>query len=199
MSTDRVTWRLLAPSARRRADSRTRCETRIEKVLKMMKAPTTIAMTAKVVRKIEMTSRNWPIWSWVSFTTSSPVTPAKPSGATASAAAASSACETPSAAVSATLVKASWPSRKISCASAVSSSTRVAPAVPPPLKSAVPTSVKVRRVSPRVGTIIVTSSPTAYDPRSADDVSRVISPGSDGHSPAVSSRICSPAMFSVGA
>ncbi len=57
-STDRVTWRLLAPSARSSADSRTRWETRIEKVLKMMNAPTTIAITAKVVRKIEMTSRN---------------------------------------------------------------------------------------------------------------------------------------------
>ena len=97
ISTDRVTCFLLAPSARSSADSRTRWETRIEKVLKMMKAPTTIAITAKVVRKKEMTSRNWPIWSWVSLTTSSPVTAVKPSGATAAAAAASSAWETPSA------------------------------------------------------------------------------------------------------
>ena len=51
ISTDRVTCFLLAPRARSSADSRTRCETRIEKVLKMMKAPTTIAITAKVVRK----------------------------------------------------------------------------------------------------------------------------------------------------
>ena len=51
MSTERVTCPLLAPSARRRADSRTRCDTRIEKVLKMMKAPTTIAITANVTRK----------------------------------------------------------------------------------------------------------------------------------------------------
>ena len=126
----------------------------------MMKAPTTIAITAKVVRKMEMTSRNWPIWSWVSSTTLSPVTAVKPSGATAAAASASSVWETPSAAVSATLVNASSPPRKISCASAVSSSTSVAPAVPPPLKSAVPTRVNVRRGSwPSVGTIIVTVSP----------------------------------------
>ena len=51
MRTDRVTWRRLAPRARSSADSRTRCETRIEKVLKMMKAPTTIAITAKAIRK----------------------------------------------------------------------------------------------------------------------------------------------------
>ena len=107
-----------------------------------------------------MTSRNWPSCSWVSSTTSSPVTAVKPSGTTAPAASASSAWETPSAAVRATLVKASAPSRKISCASAVSSSTRVAPAVPPPLKSAVPTRVNVRRGS-SVGTIIVTVSPTS--------------------------------------
>ena len=49
----------------------------------MMKAPTTIAITANAIRKMEMTSRNWPIWSWVSSTTLSPVTAVKPSGATA--------------------------------------------------------------------------------------------------------------------
>src|SRR5829696_6468206 len=118
-STERVTCFLLAPRARSSADSRTRCETRIEKVLKMMQAPTTIAITAKVVRKIEMTSRNWPICSCVSLTTLSPVTAVKPSGTTASATSTSWVCETPSAPVSETLVKASCPSRKISCAAAV--------------------------------------------------------------------------------
>ena len=107
-----------------------------------------------------MTSRNWPSCCWLSLATSSPVTAVNPSGATAAAARASSSCDTPSAAVSRTRVNASWPSRKMSWASAVSSSTSEAPAVPPPLKSAVPTRVNVRRGLP-LGTNMVTVSPTS--------------------------------------
>ena len=199
--TERVTCFLLAPRARSSADSRTRWDTRIEKVLKMMNAPTTIAITAKVVRKIEMTSRNWPIWSWVSLTTLSPVTAVKPSGATAAAAAASSFCETPSAPVRETLVKASSPPRKISCASAVSSRTRVAPAVPPPLKSAVPTRVNVRRGSllsvgddHRDGVADLVAAALRRG-RVERDLAGLLGPAARRRA----ARICSPAMFSPGA
>ena len=107
-----------------------------------------------------MTSRNWPICSSDSSITSCPVTAVKPSGRTVLAASASSVWLTPSAAVRLTVVKASSPSRKRSCAALVSSSARVAPAVPPPLKLEVPTSSNVWRSSP-VGSRRVTSSPTS--------------------------------------
>ncbi len=56
-STDRITWPREAPSVRSSANSRIRCATVIEKVLKMMNAPTNSAMPPKissaVVRKPE--------------------------------------------------------------------------------------------------------------------------------------------------
>ena len=51
-STDRATWRRLAPIARSRASSRLRWATRIEKVLTMRNAPTVSAMPAKTRRKV---------------------------------------------------------------------------------------------------------------------------------------------------
>ena len=42
-TTDRTTWPRVAPSVRSRPNSRVRCATVIEKVLKMMKAPTNSA------------------------------------------------------------------------------------------------------------------------------------------------------------
>ena len=50
--TARFTWRRLAPSARRSASSRLRCATSMLNVLKMMKDPTKIEMTAKTSRKM---------------------------------------------------------------------------------------------------------------------------------------------------
>ena len=49
-STERNTWRRLAPTIRRSANSRVRCPTVIEKVLKMVKPPTNRAMRAKITR-----------------------------------------------------------------------------------------------------------------------------------------------------
>ena len=71
---------------------------------------------------------------------------------------------TPGAAVSATLVKTSLPPRKTSWAPSVEKISSVAPAVPPPLNSAVPAIVK-RLAAPSIesplGAITVTSSPTS--------------------------------------
>ena len=49
-------WRLLAPSARSRPFSRVRCATVIENVLKIMKAPTSRATTAKISMKVLKTA-----------------------------------------------------------------------------------------------------------------------------------------------
>ena len=51
-STERVTCRFDAPSARSRASSRLRWATRIENVLTIRKAPTTSEMPAKMSRKV---------------------------------------------------------------------------------------------------------------------------------------------------
>ena len=51
-STEAMRWERLAPSARSRPSSRVRWATRIEKVLKMMKAPTSRATAAKSIRAV---------------------------------------------------------------------------------------------------------------------------------------------------
>ncbi len=51
-STDVTRWRRLAPTARSRPSSRVRWATRIEKVLKMMKAPTRRATAANMSRAV---------------------------------------------------------------------------------------------------------------------------------------------------
>ena len=56
-TTEASTWRRLAPRARSSASSRVRCATRIEKVLAMMKAPTTSATAANTSRKMEKNDR----------------------------------------------------------------------------------------------------------------------------------------------
>ncbi len=58
------TWRRVAPSARTIANSRIRWATVIEKVLKMMKAPTS---TAAPARASSAGVRNEPIWSLMSL------------------------------------------------------------------------------------------------------------------------------------
>ena len=65
-STDRSTCRLLAPMVRSMANSRMRCETVIEKVLKMMNPPTNTAAPANAsssgVRKLLMLPATWSVW-----------------------------------------------------------------------------------------------------------------------------------------
>ena len=96
ISTERVTWPLLAPSARIRASSRVRCATRIENVLKMMKAPTNSATAAKTSRKVFRKPRP----SWMSLACSSaswvPVIASVPAGIAAATRSRSSSCPTPS-------------------------------------------------------------------------------------------------------
>ena len=53
-STDARTWRLLAPSALSRPFSLVRCATVMKNVLKIINAPTSSAMTAKISRKVPM-------------------------------------------------------------------------------------------------------------------------------------------------
>ncbi len=73
-STDPVTWRLDAPSARSRASSRLRWATRIEKVLTIRNAPTTSEMPAKISRKVCMNPMACRSSEAVSSAASSPVT-----------------------------------------------------------------------------------------------------------------------------
>ena len=99
ISTDRVTWRLVAPSARSSASSRLRCATRIENVLTIRNAPTTSEMPAKinknVVRNVTASSRSVA----ASSAAVSPVTASNPSGSRGAMARRSSSWLTPSAAV----------------------------------------------------------------------------------------------------
>ena len=53
ISTERKTWRRLAPTIRSRASSRVRWPTMIEKVLKMVKPPTNREMKAKTNSAVE--------------------------------------------------------------------------------------------------------------------------------------------------
>ena len=62
-STARRTWPRLAPSIRISASSRVRWATSIENVLKMMKAPTNSAISAKVSRKVLKNARPSLTWS----------------------------------------------------------------------------------------------------------------------------------------
>ena len=58
-STDRNTWRRLAPTIRSRASSRVRCPTMIENVLKMVNAPTNSEMNAKTSSAVEKNDSAW--------------------------------------------------------------------------------------------------------------------------------------------
>ena len=160
-STDQVTCRFEAPSARSSASSRLRCATRIENVLTIRKAPTTSAMPAKisrnVVRKLTACSRS----EADSSAAVSPVTASVRAGSTRAAWSRSSAWLTPSRAVTHTSVKASLPPRKRSCAVAVSNDASVAPFSDPPCrKPAIPTSRGVS-VAWAVAVTSRTSSPTS--------------------------------------
>ena len=78
--TEPSTWRLLAPSARSRPFSRVRCATVIENVLKIMNAPTSSAMIAKIIMNV----LKKPIACWnescISLVTVAPVTASIPCG-----------------------------------------------------------------------------------------------------------------------
>ena len=58
-STERKSWRRLAPTMRSRASSRVRWPTMIEKVLKMVKPPTNREMKAKISRAVEKKDSAW--------------------------------------------------------------------------------------------------------------------------------------------
>ena len=58
-STERNTWRRLAPTTRSRASSRVRCPTVMEKVLKIVKAPTNSEMKANTSKAVEKNERAW--------------------------------------------------------------------------------------------------------------------------------------------
>ncbi len=58
-NTERNTWRRLAPTIRRRASSRVRCPTRIEKVLKMVNPPTNSEMKANTNNAVEKNPSAW--------------------------------------------------------------------------------------------------------------------------------------------
>ena len=79
-STERNTWRRLAPTIRSRASSRVRCPTMIENVLKMVNPPTNREMNAKTRRAVEKNESAWLTELVCSFTTVWPVTTSTPGG-----------------------------------------------------------------------------------------------------------------------
>ncbi len=82
-STDRVTWRRDAPSARNSASSRLRWATRIENVLMMRKEPTNRAIPAKISRKVLMNDSALLMLFCDSLAAASPVIASKPRGSRA--------------------------------------------------------------------------------------------------------------------
>ena len=108
-STDRVTWRRPAPSARSMASSRLRWATRIENVLMMRNEPTNRAMPAKTSRKMlmKLSALLMPVAD--SFATALPVTASNPVGSLACTAAARSSALVPSFAVTQASVNSSLP------------------------------------------------------------------------------------------
>ena len=89
--TERVIWPRLAPIARSRASSRPRWATRIEKVLTMMKEPTSRAMPAKTSRKVVMKPSASCTCVAVRSATAAPVSAVYPFGVIAAASFATSA------------------------------------------------------------------------------------------------------------
>ncbi len=77
--TERNTCRRLAPTIRSSASSRVRCPTMIEKVLRMVKAPTKSEMKAKTSSAVEKNDSAWLIWLVASLATVCPVTTSTPS------------------------------------------------------------------------------------------------------------------------
>ncbi len=110
-STDRATWRRLAPMARRSASSRLRWATRIEKVLTMRNAPTVRATPAKTRRNVVTNDRASSIRVDARSEVASPVTARNPSGSIPFTDASSSSWLVPGAAVTHTAEKASSPPR----------------------------------------------------------------------------------------
>ena len=141
-STERITCRLEAPSARSSASSRLRCATRIENVLTIRKPPTTSEMPAKISRKVRRkliaSSRS----EAASSAALSPVTASYPSGSASWTSSRSWVCETPSA-VTQMSENSSLPPRNRLWAVAVSKAAYVAPLSDPPSgKSGMPTQLR---------------------------------------------------------
>ncbi len=79
-STERNTWRRLAPTIRRSASSRVRCPTRIENVLKMVNPPTNREMKAKTSSAVEKKPSAWLMELVCSVATVWPDTTSTPAG-----------------------------------------------------------------------------------------------------------------------
>ncbi len=131
ITTEVITWRPLAPSARNSASSRVRCATMIENVLKMMNAPTNRATNANTRNAVRRNPRPVATWSWVSEITVAAVTASTSSGSTCEISRWSCTPETPGSAT--TEIVSNWPSRpNTCCAVGRSNSAQVAPNRLPP-------------------------------------------------------------------
>ncbi len=143
-STERNTWRRLAPTTRSRASSRVRCPTVIEKVLKMVNPPTNREMNAKTSSAVEKNDRSWLIAAVFSFIRVCPVTTCSPGGRTAAMARCTAGLLAPGAVT--TLMSSNWPgSCSTACAVGSVNAARLAPArLPADPNSAMPLMVNVR-------------------------------------------------------
>ena len=183
-STDPANWARLAPTARRRACSRIRWDTRIPNVLVMMNADTNRAMaenSSSSAVKNRMRSRN----SAASSSSTSAIVFTVRSGTAASMRSVSSSGDTPSAAMTST------PSRRPSSPAriwACSTVTAMAPGRPSP-KSTASWSVSPTRsmVCWPAGVSTWISSPTENPFSSACWTSMTSSPSASGPSPSATS------------
>ena len=155
--TEPSTWRLLAPSARSRPFSRVRCATVIENVLKIMNAPTSSAMTAKIIMNV--LKKPMACWneSCISLVTVAPVTASIPCGSAVRRLAASCCCETPGLATNRTLVTFPGPATRRCATGMVNRATLAPPGLSAAPNLTIPTTRK-RWGAPTASTVVM--SPT---------------------------------------
>ena len=157
-STERNTWRRLAPTILNSASSRVRWPTMIEKVLKMVNPPTNREMNANTSRAVEKNDRAWLMSLVCSLATVCPVTTSTPAGSTVAISCCRAGLSVPG--LAATSMALKRPTRPNSCwAVGRSNAARVAPA----RLSAVPNRTMPVRVKVRGGpsSRTRTCSPTA--------------------------------------
>ena len=101
-STDRITWRRVAPRARSSASSRLRWATRMVKVFQMMKEPTNTAIAAKTSRNVLMKLSCVSSRPARSSTTASADSACVPAGSVVASSSCSASGDVPSSAVTST-------------------------------------------------------------------------------------------------
>src|SRR4051812_30370080 len=125
-STEVRTWRRLAPSARKSASSRVRCDTTMLNMLKMMNAPTNSATNPKIRKNVRRNPRPWDTCACCWLAADAAVIDSYPFGSTDETRLASWFGSTPGSALTYIVSNAPWRSKSF-CAVGRSNNASVAP------------------------------------------------------------------------